>query len=122
MANYFSIGFVKCCAALLVGSTGDVIKEGFRTLPILFDETARLLNDMDQVVFAAMLQVDKLACELSTAPLALFRVSAYTRFFIASGRLDSRPVILSAFAENIFYMYVYGRSYGTFLLVRAPRD
>ena len=47
--NYFSVGFVKCCAALLVGSTGDVIKEGFRTLPILFDETARLLNDMDQV-------------------------------------------------------------------------
>ena len=45
----------------------------------------------------------------------------YSLFFIASGRLDSRPVNLSTFAKNIFYMYSLWASYGAFLLAKAPR-
>ena len=43
-----------------------------------------------------------LACGLSTAPLAPFSGQSVFSLLFASGRLDSRPVILSTCKKNIF--------------------
>ena len=69
-----------------------------------------------------MLQVDKLACELSTAPLApFFGFKRVFAFYLQVDVLTAVPSICRLSLKIFFYMYVYGRSYGAFLLAKAPR-